>query len=131
MRSVPDPLRLAQALIRCPSVTPADAGAQGVLARALEPLGFACERLAFGQIANLYARWGRTGRNFCFAGHTDVVPAGDLTAWTAGPFDGTVRDGRLLGRGAVDMKGGIAAFAAAAGRFVAGRGRGSTAPSAC
>lgn len=116
-----DPLPLAQALIRCPSVTPADAGALDVLERALTALGFACRRLPFGgdgrpRIDNLYARLGDAAPNFCFAGHTDVVPVGQ--GWTAEPFAGEVRDGRLIGRGAADMKGAIACFVAAAARFV-------------
>ncbi|HET8997060.1 MAG TPA: succinyl-diaminopimelate desuccinylase [Acetobacteraceae bacterium] len=107
-----DPLPLAQALIRCPSVTPADAGAQEVLAEALQRLGFAVTRLRYGEIDNLFARIGTGGPHFCFAGHTDVVPAG-AAAWTGDPFSAEVRDGVLYGRGACDMKGAIAAFAAA------------------
>ena len=115
-----DPLFLAQALIRKPSVTPDDAGAIGVLEAALVALGFVCTRLAFGadagrpKIENLYARLGTTGRNLCFAGHTDVVPVGG--GWTVDPFAGLVQDGQLWGRGAVDMKGGIACFVAAVAR---------------
>ena len=106
-----DPVALAAALIRCPSVTPADGGALATLAAALEPHGFRCTPLRFSEpgtadVDNLYARWGRGGRNFCFAGHTDVVPPGDLAAWSTGPFDGTIRDGWLIGRGAADMTGG-------------------------
>ena len=108
-----DPLPLAQALIRCASVTPADAGAQDVLAAALEPLGFTIWRLPFGTTPNLFARRGTAPFHLCFAGHTDVVPAG-AGAWGADPFGGDVRDGMLFGRGACDMKGAIAAFAAAA-----------------
>jgi succinyl-diaminopimelate desuccinylase len=107
-----DPLGLAQALIRCPSVTPDDAGAQSVLAGALERLGFAVTRLRFGQIENLFARHGSGSPHICFAGHTDVVPPGN-TGWAHDPFSGTVRDGVLFGRGACDMKGAIAAFTAA------------------
>ena len=106
-----DPLPLAAALIRCASVTPADAGAQDVLADALGGLGFAVTRLPFGTTANLFARRGDGGRHICFAGHTDVVPAGD--GWPADPFGGEVADGVLHGRGACDMKGNIAAFVAA------------------
>lgn len=114
-----DPLSLAQALIRCPSVTPDDAGAQDVLAEALDQLGFACHRLTFSEsgtpdIDNLYARLGTQGRNLCFAGHTDVVPPGN--GWSQDPFAATVLDGRLYGRGAADMKGGVAAFVAAVAR---------------
>jgi len=109
-----DVIDLAQALIRAPSVTPADAGAMDVLQTALEGLGFACRRMRFGEIENLYARRGTRGPNLCFAGHTDVVPPGDAAAWTSDPFQAQVKDGVLIGRGAVDMKGAIAAFVAAA-----------------
>lgn len=109
-----DPIALAQALIRRPSVTPADAGAMDVVERSLTELGFACRRMKFGEIENLYARRGTTGPNLCFAGHTDVVPPGDLAAWRDPPFEGRVVDGRLYGRGAADMKGAVAAFIAAA-----------------
>lgn len=108
-----DPVRLAQDLIRRPSVTPADAGAMDVLQEALQGLGFRCRRMRFGEIENLYARRGEAGPNLCFAGHTDVVPVGDAAAWRQGPFAAEVVDEVLFGRGAVDMKGAIAAFAAA------------------
>jgi succinyl-diaminopimelate desuccinylase len=108
-----DPVELAGDLIRRPSVTPADAGAMDTLQRALEGLGFACRRMTFGAIENLYARRGTAGPNLCFAGHTDVVPAGDRAAWRYDPFGADVSDGVLHGRGAVDMKGGIAAWVAA------------------
>jgi succinyl-diaminopimelate desuccinylase len=122
-----DPAALAAALIRCPSVTPQDAGAIDVLARALEPMGFACTKLEFTEpgtepVLNLYARLGRSGRNFCFAGHTDVVPVGRRESWTVDPFGAEVIDGALYGRGAADMKGSIAAFVAAAARFLGARG---------
>jgi succinyl-diaminopimelate desuccinylase len=107
-----DPVPLAQALLRCASVTPADAGAQGVLADALERLGFTVTKLRFGEIENLYARIGTEGPHICFAGHTDVVPEG-AADWTVGPFAGDIRDGVLYGRGACDMKGAIAAFVSA------------------
>jgi succinyl-diaminopimelate desuccinylase len=108
-----DPVELAQALIRRPSVTPRDEGAMGVVQEALERLGFDCRRMRFGEIENLYARRGSSGPNLCFAGHTDVVPVGDERAWSSGPFAGEIRDGTLYGRGAADMKGAIAAFIAA------------------
>jgi len=112
-----DAVALSQALIRCPSVTPADAGALGVLEAALKPLGFECHRLRFDDpqpaIENLYARLGSGGPNFCFAGHTDVVPTGDVKLWRSDPFAAEIRDGTLYGRGAVDMKTSIAAFVAA------------------
>ena len=109
-------VEFARALIRSPSVTPADAGAMDLLQHALESLGFACRRMRFGQIENLYARRGGSEPNLCFAGHTDVVPVGDEAAWTSGPFEAALRDGLLIGRGAVDMKGAIAAFVCAAAR---------------
>jgi succinyl-diaminopimelate desuccinylase len=108
----PDPLPLAQALIRCRSVTPADDGALAVLEAALRPLGFACHRLRFGEVENLYALRAGDGPHLMFAGHTDVVPPGDA-GWTADPFGGEVRNGLLFGRGATDMKGGVAAWVAA------------------
>jgi succinyl-diaminopimelate desuccinylase len=104
-----DPLPLAQSLIRCASITPADAGAQDVLAGMLDRLGFTIHRLRFGEIENVFARLGTGGPHLCFAGHTDVVPVGTAN-WRTNPFDGEVRDGVLYGRGACDMKGAIAAF---------------------
>ncbi|HLO76674.1 MAG TPA: succinyl-diaminopimelate desuccinylase [Magnetospirillum sp.] len=123
-----DEIGLAQDLLRCPSVTPEDAGAMAVLTRALEGLGFTCHPVdsATGGplIRNLYARLGNEGPNFCFAGHTDVVPVGGT--WTVDPFGGQVVDGRLFGRGAADMKGAIACFVAAVARFLrAGPPKGS------
>src|SRR5437868_3248317 len=119
MTAAADPIALAQALIRRPSVTPADEGAIGVLADALTALGFSCRRMRFGEIENLYARYGTARPNLCFAGHTDVVPVGDAAAWTHGPFEAQVSDGVLYGRGAVDMKGAIAAMVAACARTIA------------
>ena len=104
-----DPLPLAQALIRCASVTPDDAGAQDVLADALERLGFTIHRLRFGATDNLFARLGTGSPHLCFAGHTDVVPVG-AAKWRVEPFGSEVRQGVLYGRGACDMKGAIAAF---------------------
>jgi len=106
-----DPVPLAQRLIRCASVTPADAGAQDVLAEALAALGFTIRRLRFAETENLYARLGTGSPHFCFAGHTDVVPPGP--DWRHDPFGGVVEDGVLYGRGACDMKAAIAAFVAA------------------
>ena len=114
-----DPVALSQALIRRPSVTPADAGAMDVVEEALKGLGFSCRRMKFGEIENLYARRGTAGPNLCFAGHTDVVPVGDAAAWSADPFEGRIEGGILYGRGAADMKSGIAAFIAAAGAALA------------
>jgi succinyl-diaminopimelate desuccinylase len=113
MSSPLDPLALAQALIRRPSVTPADAGAMGLVEQSLTTLGFTCRRMPFGGIENLYARRGTEAPNLCFAGHTDVVPVGEAAAWRHEPFAGHVSEGKLYGRGAVDMKSAIAAFIAA------------------
>jgi succinyl-diaminopimelate desuccinylase len=123
-----DPLALAEALIARPSVTPHDAGALPHLASELTKFGFRCELQEFSEpgtdpILNLYARMGTGGRNFCFAGHTDVVPPGPREAWSSDPFAPTVRDGILVGRGAADMKSAIACFAAAAAQFITGRGQ--------
>jgi succinyl-diaminopimelate desuccinylase len=123
-----DPIALAQSLIRCPSVTPADAGAIGVLADALEGLGFTCHRLSSNErggpaIANLYARLGDRAPNFAFAGHTDVVPVGDAAAWGGDPFSGLIKDGQLHGRGAADMKGAIAAMVAGISAFLDKNGK--------
>ena len=115
-----DPLPLARALLRCRSVTPADGGALAVLEAALVPLGFACHRLRFGAVDNLFARRGTAGPHFCYAGHTDVVPPGEA-GWTHDPFGAAVADGVVYGRGACDMKGGIAAFVAGLAEFLAAR----------
>jgi len=117
--SLLDPVAFAADLIRCKSVTPADDGALGTLERTLAAAGFACHRLPFSEagtpdIDNLYARIGTKGPHFCFAGHTDVVPVGNVAGWSVDPFAADIQDGFLYGRGAVDMKGAIAAFAAAA-----------------
>ena len=111
-----DPVDLTRDLIRRASVTPADAGAMDIVRDALSDLGFACRRMTFGGIENLYARLGTSAPNLCFAGHTDVVPVGDEAAWTSPPFAAEVADGVLIGRGAADMKSAIAAFIAAVGR---------------
>lgn len=113
-----DPVALTQALVRCESVTPAEGGALTLLESLLAPAGFQCKRLPFSEVGtpdvdNLYARLGRAGPHLTFAGHTDVVPVGDLAAWTHPPFAAEIREGILYGRGAVDMKGGIACFLAA------------------
>lgn len=122
-----DPIELAQALIRCPSVTPADEGALELLAARLEALGFNCHRVRFAEpgtadIDNLYARIGTAAPHFCFAGHTDVVPVGRREAWSVDPFGGEIAGGHLFGRGAADMKGAIAAFVAAAASFLGRHG---------
>lgn len=115
-----DPVALTADLVRCPSVTPEEGGALVLLERLLSDAGFDCTRVDRGGIANLFARWGAKGhaRSFGFNGHTDVVPVGDADAWTCDPFGAEVRDGFLWGRGATDMKSGVAAFAAAAVDFV-------------
>ena len=115
-----DALALAQALIRRPSVTPADAGALNVLEAVLKELGFTTHRLPFGDVDNLYARRGTEVPHFCFAGHTDVVPVGE--GWKADPFAAKVKDGVLYGRGAADMKSAIAAFVAAVSRIAPPKG---------
>jgi succinyl-diaminopimelate desuccinylase len=126
--NVTDVIELTRTLVRCESVTPREAGALQLLEQTLAPLGFARERMDFTQagtddVANLYARIGSGGKHFCFAGHSDVVPVGDLSSWTIGPFAAELSGGYLFGRGAADMKGAIAAFTDAAARFLARRGR--------
>ncbi len=122
-----DPIELAQALIRCPSVTPVEGGALSLLQDVLSQAGFTVDRMTFSapgtpDVENLYARIGTGSPNLCFAGHTDVVPPGDLTRWTHAPFSADVVDGVMYGRGAVDMKGAIACFVAAALRYVHAHG---------
>ena len=114
--SLQDPLALTRALIARPSVTPIDAGAQDLLQEWLSSLGFEVYRETFGEVPNLYAVRGEGGPRLCFAGHTDVVPPGDEASWTTPPFEPTVDDGLIRGRGASDMKGAIAAFIAAIAR---------------
>ena len=122
------PLSIARDLVRCPSVTPADAGALGVLENLLKAAGFEMHRVTFSEpgtadIDNLYARIGTQAPHITFAGHTDVVPAGDESAWSHGAFSGEVKDGFLYGRGAVDMKGGIACSVAAVLQYLADQWR--------
>lgn len=115
-----DPVDLTARLIRCPSVTPVEGGALTLLAEMLTEAGFSCTRVDRNGVPNLFARWGRAGdpKTFGFNGHTDVVPPGDLAKWTRDPFGGEIVDGWLWGRGATDMKSGVAAFVAAAIDFV-------------
>jgi len=115
-----DPARLTADLIRCPSVTPVEGGALVLLEKLLTQGGFTCSRADRGEVSNLFARWGDKGhaRTFGFNGHTDVVPLGDEAAWTMPPFGAEEKDGFMYGRGATDMKSGVAAFAAAAIDFV-------------
>jgi succinyl-diaminopimelate desuccinylase len=115
-----DPAPLAQALIRRASVTPEEAGALDLCEQALAALGFAARRMKYGEVDNLYARLGRAAPNFCFAGHVDVVPAG--AGWSVEPFAAEIRDGWLMGRGAADMKGAIAAMIAGVSAFLAAHG---------
>ena len=126
MHTAIDAVELTRDLIRRPSVTPADAGAMDIVQQTLSGLGFVCRRMKFGEIENLYARYGTARPNLCFAGHTDVVPVGDAAAWSKDAFAADLTDGILIGRGAVDMKSAIAAFAAAAAdAIVAGAVTGS------
>jgi succinyl-diaminopimelate desuccinylase len=115
-----DPIQLTADLIRCPSVTPNEGGAITLLQDLLTQHGFTCTRIERGGISNLFARWGagKNGRSFGFNGHTDVVPIGDAAAWTVDPFGAEIKDGFMYGRGATDMKSGVAAFVAAAIDFV-------------
>src|ERR1700712_172150 len=122
-----DAISITRDLVRCPSVTPADAGALGVLENILKGAGFEVHRITFSEpgtadVDNLYARIGNGAPHITFAGHTDVVPPGDESAWTHGAFSGEVRDGFLYGRGAVDMKGGIACSVAATLQYLAANG---------
>ncbi|WP_144224498.1 succinyl-diaminopimelate desuccinylase [Mesorhizobium amorphae] len=122
-----DPAQNLAALIRCPSVTPAEGGALSSLEAMLKPLGFAIERPVFKEdgtpdVENLYARRSGNGPHLMFAGHTDVVPVGDEAAWTHPPFSAAIANGEMYGRGAVDMKGGIACFIAALARYIAEKG---------
>ena len=115
-----DPVELTADLVRCPSITPAEGGALQLLETLLTEAGFACTRIERGGVSNLFARWGDKGaaRTFGFNGHTDVVPLGDEAAWSVPPFGAEQKDGFLWGRGATDMKSGVAAFVAAAVDFV-------------
>ena len=114
---------LARDLVRCKSVTPKDDGAINIVAKNLKKLGFKCQFMEFKekgtpQIKNLYAKIGKSSPNFCFAGHTDVVPVGDLKSWTVNPFGGVIKNQKLIGRGVSDMKGSIACFIAAVSEFL-------------
>ncbi len=129
MPDLRDPIAIAQALLRCPSVTPVEGGALELLQGLLEPAGFTCHRMTMSEpgtpdVENLYARFGNGAPNICFAGHTDVVPPGDEAQWRHKPFAADIADGVLYGRGAVDMKGAIACFVSAALELVAERGAG-------
>jgi len=110
-------LKLAKELIRKPSITPKDAGAINLLAKNLKSLGFKHQKINYKNIKNLYARLGKSSPNFCFAGHTDVVPPGNINDWSVNPFKPNVKNKKLIGRGANDMKSSIACFVAAVSRF--------------
>ena len=112
-------LKLAKELIRRPSITPKDAGTINLLAKNLRSLGFKCHLINFKNIKNLYAKLGRSSPNFCYAGHTDVVPPGKISDWSVNPFKPVVKKNKLIGRGANDMKASIACFVAAVSRFKA------------
>ncbi|MDH3748753.1 MAG: succinyl-diaminopimelate desuccinylase [Gammaproteobacteria bacterium] len=116
--SAPEIVLLSE-LIKRPSVTPDDAGCQEILAKRLRPLGFKCESMPFGDVSNLWARRGNAEPVLCFAGHTDVVPAGNFAEWSTDPFEPVINDGILYGRGSADMKSGLAAMIVAIERFVA------------
>ena len=113
-----DPIAFAQALIARPSITPVDAGALNLLENTLKKLGFRTKRYPFEDVDNLYAVIGDDGPNLCYAGHTDVVPVGDEAAWSVDPFRAEIRNGKMIGRGVVDMKGSIAAFVAAVASYL-------------
>ena len=128
MKSPTDPIANLSTLIRCPSVTPVEGGALSALEAMLKPVGFSVERPVFAEdgtpdVENLYARLSGNGPHLMFAGHPDVVPAGDDPAWTHPPFSAAISNGQMYGRGAVDMKGGIACFIAAVARHIEKNGR--------
>jgi len=110
-------LKLAKELIRRPSITPKDAGTISLLAKNLKSLGFKCQIINFKNIKNLYAKLGKSSPNFCYAGHTDVVPPGNINDWSVNPFKPTIKNNKLIGRGANDMKASIACFVAAVSKF--------------
>ena len=122
MSNVLNPVELTSALIKCRSITPTSAGSIDLIISYLEPMGFTCTKIDFGQgdekVENLYARFGSLEPNICFAGHVDVVPTGDEQSWSIDPFGGEIKKGKIWGRGAADMKSGIAAFIAAVSEFM-------------
>ncbi len=122
MSNILKPVELASALIKCRSITPTSAGSIDLIISYLEPMGFTCTKLDFGhgdeKVENLYARFGFLEPNICFAGHVDVVPTGDVQSWSINPFGGEIKQGKIWGRGAADMKSGIAAFIAAVSEFM-------------
>ena len=122
MPDIIDTIELTSELIKCQSITPKSAGAIDLIVSYLEPLGFNCKKIDFGEgdekVENLYARFGELEPNICFGGHVDVVPTGDIDKWSINPFGGEVKEGKIWGRGAADMKSGIAAFIAAVSEFL-------------
>ena len=110
-------LKLAKELIRKPSITPKDAGAINLLVKNLKSLGFKCQLINFKNIKNLYAKLGKSSPNFCYAGHTDVVPPGNINDWSINPFKPAIKNNKLIGRGANDMKASIACFISAVSKF--------------
>ena len=122
MSDIVNPIELTSELIQCKSITPKSEGSLDIIISYLEPLGFNCERIDFGEgiekVENLYARFGTMEPNIAFAGHVDVVPTGDINNWSINPFGGEVKEGKVWGRGAADMKSGIAAFIAAVSDFL-------------
>ena len=123
MSEIINAVELTTKLIKCESITPNSAGAIELLISYLEPLGFKCEKISFGEgvekVENLYARLGTKDPNICFAGHVDVVPTGDIKKWSINPFGGEIKEGKIWGRGAADMKSGIAAFVSSVSEFLA------------
>ena len=122
MSNIINPVELTSKLIKCESITPKSAGSIDLIISLLEPLGFICKKVDFGEgtekVENLYARFGKLEPNICFGGHVDVVPTGDIENWSINPFGGEVKKGKIWGRGAADMKSGIAAFIAAVSEFL-------------
>ena len=122
MSDIVNPIELTSELIQCKSITPKSEGSLDIIISYLEPLGFNCERIDFGEgiekVENLYARFGTMEPNIAFAGHVDVVPTGDINNWSINPFGGEVKEGKVWGRGAADMKSGLAAFIAAVSDFL-------------
>ena len=123
MSEIINAVELTTKLIRCESITPNSAGSIELLISYLEPLGFKCEKISFGEgiekVENLYARLGTKDPNICFAGHVDVVPTGDIEKWSINPFGGEIKEGKIWGRGAADMKSGIASFVSSVSEFLA------------
>jgi succinyl-diaminopimelate desuccinylase len=118
-------LKLAKELIRRPSITPQDAGAMNILAKNLKSLGFKCQMINYKNVKNLYAKLGNSSPNFCYAGHTDVVPPGNINEWSVNPFKPAIKNNKLIGRGANDMKASIACFVAAVSKFKSKKFKGS------